>query len=45
LKFLVFFIGSIIFAIKRTKSIPFVSVMGLAPKNLYNKHLENMSIC
>jgi len=29
---------------KRTKIIPVVSVMGLPPKNLYNKRFENMSI-
>jgi len=29
---------------KHTIIIPVVSVMGLPPKNLYNKRFENMSI-
>jgi len=37
---LYFFIDSSIFASKHTKITPVVSVMGLPPKNLYNKRFE-----
>ena len=43
-KFLVFFIGWSIFAIKTHQNFTSFSVMGLPPKNLYNKLFENMSI-
>ena len=43
-KFLVYFIGTCIFANKTHHNYNCFSAMGLPPKNLYNKRFENMSI-
>ena len=43
-KFLVFFYSQVYLPSKHTKILPVVSVMGLSPENLCNKHFKNMSI-
>ena len=42
--FSIFLQAQVYFPSKHTKIIPVVSVMCLPPKNIYNKHFENMSI-